>query len=68
MIIVSGASRGIGKEISERLANKGEKVIGLARSIDGLDIEAYKCDVGNYLSVKDVARQIKQKKSLLKHL
>lgn len=66
MIIVSGASRGIGKEISERLANKGEKVIGLARSIDGLDIEAYKCDVGNYLSVKDVARQIKQKKKPIK--
>ena len=40
MIIVSGASRGLGKAITERLIEKGEKVVGLARSVNGLSIEA----------------------------
>ena len=32
MIIVTGASRGLGKAITERLIDNGEKVLGLARS------------------------------------
>ena len=38
MIIVSGASRGLGKAITERLTEKGEKVIGLARSVNGIKL------------------------------
>jgi len=66
MIIVSGASRGLGKAITERLTEKGEKVIGLARSVNGISIEAIECDVGNYASVKNASRKIKQLKQPVK--
>ena len=62
MIIVTGASRGLGKAIAARLSAQGEKVIGLARTIDTLDIEGIECDVSDYASVKHAARQIKQMK------
>ena len=66
MIIVSGASRGLGKAITERLIEKGEKVVGLARSVSGLSIEAIECDVGNYASVKNASRKVKQLKQPVK--
>ena len=66
MIIVTGASRGLGKAITERLTEKGEKVVGLARSVNGLSIEAIECDVGNYASVKNASRKIKQLKQPVK--
>ena len=66
MIIVTGASRGIGKAITERLTEKGERVIGLARSVSGLSIEAIKCDVSDYNSVKNASRYVKKLKKPLK--
>lgn len=66
MIIVTGASRGLGKAITERLTEKGEKVVGLARSVNGLSIEAIKCDVSNYASVKNASREVKQLKQPVK--
>ena len=66
MIIVSGASRGLGKAITERLIEKGEKVVGLARSVSGLSIEAIECDVCNYASVKNASRKVKQLKKPVK--
>ena len=66
MIIVTGASRGLGKAITERLIENGEKVFGLARSIDGLDIDSIKCDVSDYSSVKNVAREFKRMKTPVK--
>jgi 3-oxoacyl-[acyl-carrier protein] reductase len=60
LIIVTGASRGLGKAITERLTERGERVIGLARSTDALDIEGIECDVSNYLSVKKAARSVKK--------
>ena len=66
MIIVTGASRGLGKAITERLTKKGEKVVGLSRSVDGLDIESIECDVSDYLSVKSAARKVKQMKTSVK--
>ena len=66
MIIVSGASRGLGKAITERLIEKGEKVVGLARSVSGLSIEAIECDVRNYASVKNASREVKQLKKPVK--
>tara|TARA_B100001057_G_scaffold501091_1_gene620431 strand:- start:9853 stop:10530 length:678 start_codon:yes stop_codon:yes gene_type:complete len=63
MIVVTGASRGLGKAITERLTKIGHKVIGLARSNSGLDIEIIKCDVSDYESVKHAALKIKKKKT-----
>ncbi|MBK8973603.1 MAG: SDR family oxidoreductase [Hahellaceae bacterium] len=59
MIVVTGASRGLGNAICHRLAAKGERIVGLARSIEGLAFDAVACDVGEFASVKSAARQVK---------
>ena len=61
MIIVTGASRGLGQAIAERLIEKGEDVIGLARSVSGISIDAIECDVSDYTSVKNAAREVRCK-------
>ena len=66
MIIVTGASRGLGQAIAERLIEKGEDVIGLARSVSGMSIDAIECDVSDYTSVKNAARQVKRMKKPVK--
>ena len=52
MIIVTGASRGLGQAITKRLVESGEEVIGLARNTSGLKINVIECDVSDYASVK----------------
>ena len=66
MIIVTGASRGLGQAIAERLIEKGEDVIGLARSVSGISIDAIECDVSDYSSVKNASREIKRMKKPVK--
>ena len=66
MIIVSGASRGLGQAIANRLVEKGEDVIGLARSTGGMTIDAIACDVSDYASVKSASREIKKIKKPVK--
>lgn len=66
MIIVTGASRGLGHAICERLAEKGEEVLGLARNTNGISFEAIECDVSNYSSVKNASREIKTMKKPVK--
>jgi 3-oxoacyl-[acyl-carrier protein] reductase len=60
LIIVTGASRGLGLAISNRLVGKGKRVIGLARSSNSLSTEGFSCDVSDYSSVKSVARAVKK--------
>jgi 3-oxoacyl-[acyl-carrier protein] reductase len=60
LIIVTGASRGLGEAITERLSEKRERVIGLARSTDSLGIEGIECDVSDYSSVKNAVRTVKK--------
>jgi len=60
MIVVTGASRGLGEAICHRFLEKGERVIGLARSTNELKFEGISCDVGDYQSVKSAARQIRK--------
>ena len=66
MIIVTGASRGLGQAIAERLIERGEEVIGLARNTSGLKINAIECDVGEYASVKNASREVKRMKKPVK--
>ncbi|MEN7537966.1 SDR family NAD(P)-dependent oxidoreductase [Aurantiacibacter flavus] len=66
MIVVTGASRGLGKAIAERLVGNGEDVVGLARSVSALDVEGVECDVSDYASVKNAAREIKRMKRPMK--
>jgi 3-oxoacyl-[acyl-carrier protein] reductase len=62
MIIVTGASRGLGRAICDRLIEKGMPVFGLARNVDGLPFPAMACDVGNHEDVKAVARDLRKQK------
>ena len=66
MIIVTGASRGLGQAITERIIEKGENVIGLARSVTGMSIDAIECDVSDYASVKNASREVKRMKKPVK--
>lgn len=66
MIIVTGASRGLGQAIAERLIERGEEVIGLARDTSGLKINAIECDVSDYASVKNASKEVKRMKKPVK--
>ena len=66
MIIVTGASRGLGQAITERLIERGEEVIGLARNKSGLNINAIECDVSDYASVKNASKEVKRMKKPVK--
>jgi len=66
LIIVTGAGRGLGKAITERLTEKGEQVLGLVRTKDALQIDGIECDVSDYSSVKNAAREVKRMKQPVK--
>ncbi len=66
MIIVTGASRGLGQAITERLIGRGEDVVGLARNASGLKIIALECDVSDYASGKNAAKEVKRMKKPVK--
>ena len=66
MIIITGASRGLGQAITERLIEIGEEVMGLARNTSGMNIDALEYDVGDYAYVKNVSREIKRMKKPVK--
>ena len=62
MIVVTGASRGLGRALAERLRASGKEVLGLARKVEGLPGEALPCDVSEYEEVKGVAKKLRQEK------
>jgi len=66
VIIVTGASRGLGQAITERLIERGEEVIGLARNTSGLKINAIECDVSDYASVRNAAKEVRRMKKPVK--
>ena len=64
MIIVTGASRGLGAAVAESLISRGEDVVGIARTVDNIKFESIECDVGSYASVKNAAKVAKMNKPL----
>lgn len=60
MIVVTGASRGLGLAICERLIGQGIPVHGLARDVNGLLFSASKCDISSPEEVKAVAQALKK--------
>ena len=66
MIIVTGASRGLGQAITERLVQRGEEVLGLVRTTSGMSIDAIDCDVSDYASVKNASKEVKRMKKPVK--
>jgi 3-oxoacyl-[acyl-carrier protein] reductase len=60
MIVVTGASRGLGRAICDRLIQKNIDVLGLARNVEEVPFPAVSCDVSSYESVKAVAQQLKK--------
>ncbi|SON56150.1 3-oxoacyl-[acyl-carrier-protein] reductase FabG [Hartmannibacter diazotrophicus] len=63
MIIVTGASRGLGLAIAERLAGHGHEILGIARQPGDLPFEAMACDVSVHDDVKAVARLLKERQA-----
>lgn len=61
MIVVTGASRGIGLAIAERLSSQGHEVLGLARNTEGLPFQSENCDISNSHSVKRISVSIAEK-------
>lgn len=60
MIVVTGASKGLGRAICERLIAKNISVLGLARNVEDLPFSSLSCDVSSYNSVKAIAQQLKK--------
>lgn len=68
MIVVTGASRGLGRAICEHLLSKNILVLGLARNIEGIPFHAVSCDVSSYEQVSLIARRLKKDGVQLKGL
>lgn len=62
MIVVTGASRGLGRAICERLHRQGREVLGLARTVTDLPYQAMPCDVSSPDDIKRVVQEIKKQK------
>ncbi len=72
-VVVTGGSRGIGKEIAYKLASLGanvavlyaenvtaaEYVCEVCRRMYGVEAKAYQCDVADFAAVKDTVAKIK---------
>lgn len=59
MIVVTGASKGLGRAICDRLIEKNIDVFGLARNVEDVPFASMSCDVSSYESVKFVVQNIK---------
>jgi 3-oxoacyl-[acyl-carrier protein] reductase len=68
MIIVTGASRGLGRAICERLLGCGHDVLGVARSVQDLPFRAVDCDVSSYEEVKQLVQGLKREKVIVNGL
>jgi 3-oxoacyl-[acyl-carrier protein] reductase len=63
MIIVTGASKGLGLNICQRLLSNNYEVLGLSRNINNVEFSAISCDVSSYQEIKEVAKKLKKDKT-----
>jgi gluconate 5-dehydrogenase len=60
IVVITGGSKGIGKNIVKNLLKKKIKVINISRSKCSLDdVKNYKCDISDYEEVKNIFKKIK---------
>lgn len=60
MIIVTGASRGLGRDISERLHTKGVEILGVSRKGGDLPFKSVQCDVSSISDVRKLVQYVKK--------
>ncbi|MCC2596408.1 SDR family oxidoreductase [Pusillimonas sp. MFBS29] len=62
-VLITGATKGIGWAISQRLADQGCHVVGLARNTQEIDFPGYlySCDLTNAGETEDMLRVIREK-------
>ncbi len=60
MIIITGASQGLGAAIVKRLEKKGVETIGLARNFSHPNSNSISCDVTNFEEIKSLDKHIKK--------
>ena len=60
MIVVTGASKGLGRAICDRLISKNLSVFGLARNIEKTPFPSMSCDVSSYEGIKAVTQRLKK--------
>ncbi len=60
MIVVTGASKGLGKAICDRLISKGMPVFGLSRDVKNIPFSSMACDVSSYEDIKLVAQRLRK--------
>lgn len=60
MIVVTGASKGLGRAICDRLISKAIPVFGLARNVENVPFPSMTCDVSSYENVKAVSQRLKK--------
>jgi len=65
MILVTGASRGLGRAICERLTERGTEVLGISRSTDPFPFRSLSCDVSSYEAVKDLVRVLRRERTVV---
>ena len=59
MIVVTGASSGLGRAICERLLSKDLAVFGISRNVENLPFPSMACDVSVHSDIKAVAQKLK---------
>jgi 3-oxoacyl-[acyl-carrier protein] reductase len=59
MILVTGASRGIGLAISNRLLERGEEVLGVSRTATNTEFEIRLLDITDFRAIKNLSDEIR---------